>query len=118
MASGRNGDVARVAGLRYWRGAEARVVVDAWRRSGEGLGAFAERHGLHPRRLSRWAKRLEEAAEPVRFHPVRVVHRSEVEARGDAPLEIVLGERHRVRVASGFAAEDLERVLDVLEARC
>jgi hypothetical protein len=118
MASGKEGGVARVAGLRYWRAADARVVVDAWRGSGEALGAFAERHGLHARRLSRWAKRLEEAAEPVRFHPVRVVDRSEAEARGAASLEIVVSEGLRVRVGSGFAAEDLERVLDVLEARC
>jgi hypothetical protein len=30
----------------------------------------------------------------------------------------VVSEGLRVRVASGFATEDLERVLDVLEARC
>jgi hypothetical protein len=54
----------------------------------------------------------------VRFHPVRVVDRSEAEARGAASLEIVVSEGLRVRVASGFATEDLERVLDVLEARC
>jgi hypothetical protein len=119
MASGKEVGVARVAGLRYWRAADARVVVDAWRRSGEGVRAFAERHRLHPRRLSRWAKRLgEEAVEPVRFHPMRVVYRSEVEHRSAATLEIVVGEGLRVRVASGFAAEDLERVLAVLEARC
>jgi hypothetical protein len=116
MASGK--EVARVAGLRYWRAADARVVIEAWRRSGEGVGAFARRHGLDGRRLSRWAKRLEEGSEPVRFHAVRVVHGSEVEARGAMSLEIVLGERLRVRVASGFVAEDLERVLEVLEARC
>jgi hypothetical protein len=118
MASRKEGSVARAAALRYWRSAEARVVVDAWKRSGEGVGAFAQRYGIRPRRLRRWAKRLDEAAEPVRFHAVRVVHRSEVGARGAASLEIVLGEGLRVRVASGFEAQDLERVLDVLEARC
>lgn len=118
MASGKERGVARAAALRYWRAAEARVVVDAWKRSGERVGAFAQRYGIKPRRLRRWAKRLDEAAEAVRFHPVRVVQRSEVEAGGAGSLEIVLGERLRVRVASGFASRDLERVLDVLEARC
>jgi hypothetical protein len=47
---------------------------------------------------------------------VRVVgvvrHREETE-----PLEVVLGNGRRVRVPAGFAAEDLQRVLDVLERR-
>jgi hypothetical protein len=111
-------EVQRVVGLRYWRSAEAQVVVEAWRRSGEGLGAFADRYGIHPRRLRRWARELEDAAEPVRFHAVRVVHPGEVEHRGEASVEIVLGEGCRVRVPPGFAAEDLERVLEVLGARC
>ena len=109
-------DVVRVAGLRYWRSAEADVVVEAWKRSGERLSAFAKHYGIHPRRLGRWAGKLE-GAEPVRFHPVRVVQK-EVEPRQDPALEIVWGEGLRVRVPAGFAAEDLERVLEVLGARC
>ena len=117
MASRQDAGVVRVAALRYWRSADAQVVADAWKQSGEGLKRFAERYGIHPRRLSRWASELEEAAEPVRFHPVRVVRGGDVEHR-DAPLEIVLDEGCRVRVPPGFAAEDLERVLEVLVARC
>lgn len=30
-------DIAAVVGRRYWREAEARVVVEAWRASGESL---------------------------------------------------------------------------------
>lgn len=120
----RDGEVERVAALRYWRLAEAQVVVDAWKRSGEGLGAFAERYGIRPRRLRRWASEREAseseeaAAEPVGFYPVRVVRGADVEHRGNASLELVLGEECRVRVPPGFAAEDLERVLAVLGARC
>jgi hypothetical protein len=119
MASSRKSEVEQVAGLRYWRVAEARVVVDAWRRSGEALGAFAERYGIHRQRLSRWATRLEEPVEAVTFHPVRLTQGSEREP-SEAPLEIDLGEGCRVRVAPGFDAADLARVLDVLGvgARC
>jgi hypothetical protein len=107
-------DVARVAALRYWRAGDARVVIEAWRRSGESLRAFAERHGIHRRRLIRWAAQLERAVEPVAFHPVRLVEGSEEGCGGGAPLEIVFGEGVRVRVGPGFAARDLATVLAVL----
>lgn len=106
--------MARVAALRYWRARDAQVVVEAWKRSGEGVRAFAERHGIHPRRLSRWARDVEEATESVRFHRVRVVQGSDVEHHDGAPLEIVLDGGLTVRVLPGFAAEDLGRVLEVL----
>jgi len=124
MAADRNAEMARVAGLRYWRASDAAVVVEAWGRSGEGLSAFARRHGIHPRRLSRWVRELEggvEPAEPVTFHPVRLVAGGDVvgvESRASgAPVEIVLVAGHvgcTVRVAPGFAACDLARVLEVL----
>ena len=106
--------VAQVAEQRYWRAAEARVVVEAWRASGEALGAFAARYGIHPRRVGRWAGQLgREDEEAVAFHPVRLVRAIPTAGPG-APIEIVLGEGVRVRVPGGFAAEDLERVLGVL----
>lgn len=126
MAADRDAELERVARLRYWRAEDAAVVVEAWGRSGEGLRAFARRHGIHPRRLSRWAKELagseasEEPVKPVTFHPVRLVAGKEVEGassrRGVALVEIVLGWECTVRVAPGFAAEDLARVLEVLGA--
>ena len=100
-------------GSRYWREAEARVVVAAWRQSGETLTAFARRRGVHPRRLARWARRLEgKRGEPVRFHPVQLVAARPREAK----LEILLRSGCRVRVPSGFAVEDLRRVLEVVGA--
>jgi len=126
MVADRDGELARVASLRYWRARDAVVVVEAWRQSGEGLSAFARRHGIHARRLRRWAKELEasgEAMKPVRFHPVRLVATEEMDGTGrrsrGAAIEIVLGwgdHGCRVRVAPGFEAEDLARVLEVLEA--
>ena len=119
----RRADVRQVAERRYWRESEARVLLEAWRRSGETVGRFARRHGLEPRRLTRWVRRLDRAAgEAVRFHPVRLVgHRAEPERTGSGvPIEIELAHGQRVRVPRGFEADELRRVLAVLgeAAKC
>lgn len=114
-------EVREVAGRRYWREAEARIVVEAWRRSGDPLSEFAKSHGIRRGRVVRWASRLRRkiTPAPVRFFPV---HLSGCEtANSDGPqIEIELGGGRRVRVAPGFAAEDLRRVLAVLaeSTRC
>lgn len=99
----------------YWREADARAVVEAWRRSGEPLSRFARGRGLQPHRLSRWAARLDGKGRPVPFHPVRVVGGEGGERR--EAIEVVLLDGRRVRIPAGFAAADLERVLAVLEGR-
>lgn len=113
-------DVAEVAGRPYWRETEARVMVRAWQSSGSTLSGFAGRHGVDPRRLSRWVSRLE-GSEPaaMRFHPVRLAEGGGGQGDGRA-IEIELGGGRCVRVPHGFEAEDLRRVLAVLQeaARC
>jgi hypothetical protein len=118
--AGKSDGVARVAGLRYWGAADARVVVEAWRGSGERLSEFARRQGIKPRRLGQWARRLESPGEGMAFHPVRVVEAAGGDGRRGPkgePIEIVMGDGRSVRVPPGFAAQDLERVLSVLGAR-
>jgi hypothetical protein len=113
----RRADVRHVAERAYWREAEARVLVEAWRGSGEMLARFARRHGVKPRRLARWVSRLERGADKeVRFHPVRLLEeQAEPERSGSgAPIEIELAHGRRVCVRRGFEAEDLRRVLMVL----
>jgi hypothetical protein len=61
-----------------------------------------------------WATRLEAASEAISFHPVQVVEAPPRERAQRDPIEIVLGEGYSVRVAGGFEARDLERVLGVL----
>jgi transposase-like protein len=118
MAS--RGEIRRVAERVYWREADARVVVEAWRDSGERLSGFARRHGVDPRRLARWVKRLPGAeGNAVRFHRVRLVERGPGAVDG-ARIEIHLARGERVYVPRDFEAEDLRRVLAVLreEGRC
>lgn len=112
---GRKADVRLVAERRYWREGEARVLVEAWRSSGETLWGFARHHGVEPRRLARWVRRLERAGRgSLRFHPVRLVQ-SAPESGGGAAIEIQLVGGRRVRVPRGFETEELRRVLAVLE---
>lgn len=112
----RKGDLRALAARLYWHEGDARRVVEAWRKSGDPVSMFADRLGVDPRRISRWASRLEKSeAATLRFHPVRVAGDDMV--RGDACIDIQVGHGRHVRVAPGFATEDLRRVLAVLEER-
>jgi hypothetical protein len=80
--------VRQVAERWYWREADARVLVEAWRSSGEALWGLARRHGVEPRRLARWVSRLRGAGVgALRFHPVRLVAAA-WRPGGGAPIEI------------------------------
>lgn len=68
------------------------MVVEAWRWSGEPRDAFVRRHGIHPWRLRRWAKRLGPGtAAVVRFHPVRITGSNPGPSAAE-PIEIVIGD--------------------------
>jgi hypothetical protein len=110
--------LAAVGRLRYWREADARVVVAAWRRSGQSRAAFATQHRLAVRRLARWVARLGRSSPGrVRFHPVRVVAPAEPATEAPAPaLEVLLPSGCRVRVPPGVAAADLRAVVAALAA--
>ena len=47
----------------YWREADARRVLDAWRATGSSMAAFARASGLPVERIRRWRRRLEGAEE-------------------------------------------------------
>src|SRR5579859_2197594 len=63
---------------RWWREADARAVLEAWRSDEESLAGFARRHGLGYKRLSWWRGRLQKTAGRVRFHRVRLVNESRI----------------------------------------
>ncbi|MFN7971269.1 MAG: hypothetical protein U0166_02815 [Acidobacteriota bacterium] len=74
----------------YWREADGREVVTAWRRSGLSKRRFASEIGIQRERLARWAKRLDVGGEPeVAFHPVRLVEKAS--RAQDARIELVVG---------------------------
>jgi transposase-like protein len=109
----------QLGGRKYWREADARRIIEAWQASGLSLREFSRRHGIHPRRLARWSRRLEQAAaQRPQFHPVRLIAARVITPPSDEPgIEIILPHGHRVGVRDGFSAADLHSVLDVLEAR-
>jgi len=100
----------------YWRAADAERVLEAWRRSGKSVAAFAG-HGLSAARLLRWRSRLEIPPAPV-FHPVRVVERQRSNPIAPArrePLELELRGGRRIRVPAGFDAALLEELVRTVE---
>lgn len=115
--NGTTRSLARRIPNRYWRAADAEQVLDAWRRSGRSVAAFARRHGLSPRRLLRWRARLEPAVAPV-FHRVQVVgreHPTPITPSRPEPLELELRGGRRIRVPAGFDAELLAELVRTVE---
>lgn len=111
----RTGALAELAKRVYWREDDARRIVEAWQDSGEPISRFARSLGVDWRRVSRWARRLGRSEEArLRFHRVRVTDEQASHARA-AYIAIDMGHGRCVRVAAGFATDDLRRVLAVLD---
>ena len=105
------------------------ALVLRWKRSGKTAEEFGVEEGVDGRSLHwwSWALRKREAArsaavtldEPMpAFLPVRVVARADAAETMTAPpcggVEIIVDERHAVRVGPGFDEVTLRRVLGVL----
>ena len=117
MLERKDAAIAEVAARRHWRETEARQLVDAWRRSGQTMTAFARFYDIHPERLARWCRPLRaEPSEAVRFHPVRVRPVEGPSNDSVDRIELVLSKGRSIRVPRGFDAEDLRRLLAVVEA--
>jgi transposase-like protein len=114
----------RAAASSYWTEAEAQAVLEAYEKSGLSMAEFARRHGLGPQRLRWWKKRRAEEAGPapsfVRVHVAEPPSRRAREAPtpGLASMEVVLAKGRRIRVEPGFDAEELARLVRVMEEAC
>jgi hypothetical protein len=88
--------------------------INQWRASGLSVQAFCARHGLATASFYNWRRVLaRRAAEGPAFVPVQVVADGvPTQARA---LEVVLVDGRAVRVAPGFDAATLRRLLAVLE---
>jgi hypothetical protein len=106
MAHGRARDERKERQWRRW--------IGEWQASGLSARAFCQRRGLTVARFYAWRRALQRrAAEKVVFVPVQVVA-DRVPDRAIA-LEVVLAGGRAVRVAPGFDAATLRRLLAVLE---
>jgi hypothetical protein len=129
-------DIKRVAAKRYWREADAMVVLVAWRASGMSLAGFARLHGCSSVRLGRWAARIAagDAAEgskksgavgaadripPPRPLPsgLRFVELVRPTPVSSPLIEVALG-RAVVRVPAGFDITTFQKIVAALEASC
>jgi len=91
--------------------AKWRERLAAWRASGLGARAFAEREGVHAGSLWAWKRRFEPEA-PVKLVPVVVRHGA---PRSASTLELVVNGRYAVRLPADFEETSLVRLLGVLD---
>ncbi len=93
----------------------ARAAITRWRASGLSIAEFLRSEGLGRRTFYRWKAHVEasEAAAAPRLVPVVL---SSPRARGVAgePFVVELGDDLRIRVAAGFDADELARLVEVL----
>ena len=97
------------------REAAARRLLTESKQPGSSLAAVARHHGLNYATLHSWKRKLTGAARRVAakqpsFAEVKVT------AGPAAVLELQTPEGYTVRLASGFAGEDLRRILASLRA--
>jgi transposase-like protein len=97
------------------REAVARQLLAESKQPGSSLAAVARDHGLNYSTLHSWKRKLSGAARRVAakkpsFAEVKVT------ASPAAVLELHTPEGFTIRLASGFAAEDLRRILESLRA--
>jgi len=90
--------------------------IERWRASGLSVRAFCARHGLATASFYHWRRMLQRraAGEPA-FVPVQVV--ADAVPTQPSALEVVLTDGRAVRIAPGFDAATLRRLLAVLEGR-
>jgi hypothetical protein len=95
----------------HWTEVEARGVLDAWKKSGLGLGEFARSRGIVPQRLNWWKKKLApDAGKGMALLPVHIV-----EPRRGEPVTVLLRSGHMVKVGREFDEVAFARVVAVLE---
>jgi hypothetical protein len=102
-----------------WTEIEARGALEAWKRSGVTLEAFARSRGLVPQRLHWWKKKLgfdagAEKGKPLALLPVQLAA-SRPEARRGEPVTVLLRSGHMLKVGRDFDESAFARVVALLE---
>lgn len=95
---------------------EARGHLEAWRRSGWTLTAYARSVGMSFQRLHRWRRKLggTRGRTGTGFVPVRIVEAEEEASGGEAGFELVSRSGLRLRLEREFDEAGLERLLRVM----
>src|SRR5579872_4716524 len=108
MSTGKPRDVQKE---RFWR-----TAIQRWRTSHLSVRAYCQQHGLSEANFHAWRRTL--AARDAEVTPFAAVHVLE-EPRGEAAatgvVEVVLANHRVLRIAAGFDAATLRRLLPLLE---
>lgn len=108
----------QIAAKKRWSEADARVVLAAWRESGQSQEAFCKKIGIGTWRLWQWKKRLgDTAGKPhPRFVPVSLVNNGAAGSQSEGvTVEIVLPRGLKVRTGTGFNPEKVAELVFALE---
>ena len=102
-----------------WTEVEARSVLEAWRKSGQGLERFARSRGLVPQRLYWWKRKLgfgsvAETTRGLALLPVQIAERR-VDGRRGEPVTVLLRSGHMLKVGREFDEVAFARVVALLE---
>ncbi len=126
--------VQRAQKGKHWKRQEALVVLKQWKESGMTVTDFVRAHQLPPKRVGWWKRRLKDELDKVlerkepQFVELQLAPQTTsiepVPATADrasaitptVALEVVLRGQRGIRVAEGFDAMTLARVVEVLEA--
>ena len=103
-----------------WTEVEARGVLEAWRKSGASVEAFARARGLVPQRLYWWKRKLGIAGRKDRAElvPVRLAERpldGAADGRRGEPVTVLLRSGHMLKVGRDFDESTFARVVALLE---
>ena len=101
-----------------WTEIEARGVLEAWKKSGRSLEAYARARGLVPQRLHWWKTKLRFGAKELALVPVRVAQRpaeATADGRRGEPVTVLLRTGHMLKVGRDFDEQTFARVVALLE---
>ena len=99
-----------------WKEQQWRRWIGEWRASGLTARAFCERRSLGEANFYAWRRVLDQRKAEAAFVPVRIVP-DEPAVRPGGGFDVVLASGRTVRVAPGFDAATLRRLLAVLEEK-
>ena len=94
---------------------QGREHAAAWKSSGLTQREYCERNGVRRSTLAYWSSRIKAEREANGFVEIGKV--AGVAGSGSGTIEVLVADRYRVRLSSGFSADALSRVLEVLEGR-
>lgn len=111
--------ILRLAGPKQWKADDAKRVLAAWKRSGDSMAGFADRHGLNAQRLAWWRERLASTPTPSMTLVPVTVRAAPVAPASAAPLSLIVCDGVRVDVTDASRVSPLwfAAVVDALSRR-